>query len=177
MTASSLPSRDACPDDVARHEFVRLLGATATACGWLVLAYGLLSTHYHLLVQTPEPNLGDGMRWLNGRHAQILNAHQGTRGPLWRDRFHNTLVETESHVVHAAAYIDANPVVAGICSHPAHWPWSSYRANTGLGRPSPWHRVDLLHAFLAADRAEAPSVYAGCVATAIERARERSHAP
>ena len=172
-----MPGRDAFPDDIARHGFLTLLASTTLASGWLLIAYCLLSTHFHLLVQTPEPNLGDGMRLLNGRHAQILNARQRVPGPLWRDRFHNTVVKTGFHVVHAAAYIDANPVVAGVCARPADWPWSSYCANAGLAHPSRWHRADLLHGYLGAESSEAPSVYAASVATAIDRARERWLSP
>ena len=137
------------------------------------MAYCLLSTHYHLLVRTVAPNLGAGMHRLQGRHAQITNARIGTTGPLWRGRFHSAVVETEGHVVQAAAYIDGNPVDAGLCTDPAEWPWSSYRANAGFAEPWDWHRPDVLHAFLAADPVDAPTVYRTVVAESIERARDR----
>jgi putative transposase len=113
------------------------------------------------------------MQRIQGRHAQTLNARLETSGPLWRGRFHSSVVEDEPHIVLAAADIDANPVDAGMCADPADWPWSSYRANAGLTRPWRWHRPDVLHGFLAADTAEAPAVYRKAVAAAIERASER----
>ena len=137
------------------------------------MAYCLLSTHYHLLVQTVAPNLGKGIQRIHGRHAQLLNARQRTSGPLWCGRFHSTVLETVSHVVHAAAYIDANPVAAGVCAEPSEWQWSSYRANVGLSEPWGWHRPDLLHAFVAADAADAPAVYREIVAGSVERAKTR----
>ena len=174
VTCNATPTRDAFPDDLARRGFLTLLAATVRASGWHVLAYCLLTTHYHLLVRTVEPNLAPGVQRIHGRHAQLLNARLSTSGPLWRGRYHSTLVETALHVVHAAAYIDANPVAAGICSSPADWPWSSYRANAGSAEPWHWHRPDVLHSFLGVDAADAPTMYAVVVASSLERAHERS---
>ncbi len=33
---------------------------------WSVSAWVLMTNHYHLVIQTPEPNLSCGMHWLNG---------------------------------------------------------------------------------------------------------------
>ncbi len=174
VTGNAAPTRDAFPDDLARRRFLALLAATVRSSDWLVLAYCLLTTHYHLLVRTIEPNLAAGVQRIHGRHAQLLNARLSTSGPLWRGRYHSRLVEAALHVVQAAAYIDANPVAAGICSSPADWPWSSYRANAGSAEPSHWHRPDVLHSFLGVDAVEAPKSYALVVTASLERARERS---
>jgi hypothetical protein len=176
VTGHSTPSRAAFADDTARRGFLSLLAATSSSSDWLVLAYCLLTTHYHLLVQTLAATLGVGMKQLHGRHAQLVNARLGTAGPLWRGRYHSIVIETESHVVDAAAYIDANPVDAAVCSGPADWPWSSYRANVGLSPPPAWHHPDVLHAFMGASATEAPIVYRGVVAEAIERGRLRRQA-
>ena len=174
VTGNSAPTRDAFPDDVARRGFLRLLAATVRSSDWLVLAYCLLTTHYHLLVCTTQPNLGAGMQRVHGRHAQLLNSRLSTAGPLWRGRYHSTLVETARHVVSAAAYIDANPVAAGICVSPADWPWSSYRGNVGCTAPRPWHRSDLLHSFLGVEPADAPTTYATAVASTLAHAHQRA---
>jgi REP element-mobilizing transposase RayT len=166
VTGHSVADADAFPDDVADRGFLTLLAHAATTFRWNVLAYCLVPTHYHLLVETPEPNLGAGMRRLHGRHAQRLNRRRGRDGPLWRDRFHSRVVATEQYVLRAAAYIDANPVVAGLCAVPEDWPWSSFRANAGLCEPSFWHRVDRLHDHLGAGPADAPALYHKLVTTA-----------
>ena len=176
VTGHSLPARDAFPDEIARRGFLALVGSTVLSSDWLVIAYCLLSTHYHLLVRTSSPNLGVGMQRIHGRHAQLMNARHATAGPLWRGRFHSSVVESAFHVVHAAAYIDANPTQAGICAAPEDWLWSSYRANAGLARPCSWHRPETLHAFMGADSADAPVVYRNVVAAAIERAQARRRA-
>ena len=136
VTGHSIPARAAFDDDLARQRFLELLARTVERRGWVVLAYCLLSTHYHLLVRTSMPNLGVGMQWIHGRHAQLTNLRHGAIGPLWRGRYHNAVVVTGAHVVHAAAYIDANPVDAGLCERPEDWRWSSYRAHVGLAPPA-----------------------------------------
>jgi putative transposase len=44
---------------------------------WIAHAYCLMITHFHLLVETPEPNLSDGMHWLNHVYAKTFNRRHG----------------------------------------------------------------------------------------------------
>ena len=169
VTGHSIHEQLAFPDDRSRRGFVSLLGATSQTSGWSLLAYCLLPTHYHFLLETAAPNLGIGMRAIHGRHTRKANARLGRTGPLWRDRFHSTVVHSGPHVVRAAAYIDANPVAAGIVDDPADWLWSSYRANAGLAEPWAWHRRDLVYRHLGAPDTEGPAVYRELVATTVER--------
>jgi putative transposase len=121
-------------------------------------------------LETELPNLGEGMRRIQGSHAGRLNVRLNRSCPLWRDRFHSKVAETGAYVVHAAVYIDTNPVAAGLCPRAEGWRWSSYRANAGLAEPPFWHRVDRLYDHLGAARADAPAVYRELVATAAELA-------
>jgi putative transposase len=175
VTGHSNPEVDAFPDDVAIRSFLALLANVASEQSWSIFAYCVLSTHYHLLLETEQPNLGVGMRALHGLHASRLNHRLGRPGRLWRDRFHNRVVTSGAHVVRAAAYIDVNPVAAGLCSNAGDWPWSSYRANAGLAHPLPWHRVHRVYDHMGAAPADAPRVYREMVAASVEvvRARQR----
>ena len=51
-------------DDHDRKAFLTTLGQACEKTGWQVHAYCLMGNHFHLVVQTPQPNLSDGMRWL-----------------------------------------------------------------------------------------------------------------
>ncbi|HEX7155330.1 MAG TPA: transposase, partial [Thermoanaerobaculia bacterium] len=51
-----------------RLQFMLLLGEATRRFGWSVTAYVLMTNHFHLVVQTPEPNLSRGMHWLNGTY-------------------------------------------------------------------------------------------------------------
>lgn len=57
--------------------FEKALLETAERCGWRVYAYVVMSNHYHLAVETPEPNLVEGMRWLQSTFA-TRGSHKGS---------------------------------------------------------------------------------------------------
>ena len=58
-------------DDEDRHQFLEILSTTIDRNRWLCHAYCLMFNHYHLLVETEEPTLSRGMRYLNGNRGQI----------------------------------------------------------------------------------------------------------
>lgn len=148
LTARGNDRQDIFRDDVDREQFLLLLSQTVIRFGWQLLAWVLMSNHYHLLAQTPEPNLSRGMHWLNGRYAQWFNRRHGRSGHLFQGRFHGSLVEKESYLFSVARYVVLNPVRAGLVANPADWKWSSYRQTAGLETPDSWLVVDdLLESF------------------------------
>lgn len=110
--------------DLAEHARLR---------GVAVHAYVLMSNHLHLLV-TPEAadslplmmqGVGRGyVRWFNRRH--------GRSGTLWEGRYRSTVIEAERHLLACMAYIELNPVRAGMVARPADYPWSSHAHHAGL---------------------------------------------
>jgi putative transposase len=115
--------------------FLWLLDELTRRRGWCGHAYCLLSNHYHLVVETPEPDLSAGMQWLNGRFAQFFNHRRAVDGHLFQGRFHSVLVESDWHLIELSRYLALNPVKAGLCRHPQNWRWSSYRAVAGREVP------------------------------------------
>jgi REP element-mobilizing transposase RayT len=51
-------------DDVDRQDFIKTLAEACQKTNWQVHAYCLMPNHYHLVLETPEPNLVAGMAWL-----------------------------------------------------------------------------------------------------------------
>jgi REP element-mobilizing transposase RayT len=111
-------------DDVDRRRFLSRLATVERRFAWIRRALCLMGTHYHLLVETPEPNLSTGMHQLNGRYATLFNQRHGRVGALFQGRFRAVLLETEEHLAATRDYIAANPVRAGLCAYPEDWPWS-----------------------------------------------------
>jgi hypothetical protein len=68
------------------------------------------------------------MHSLHGAYAQGFNEKWTRVGHLFQSRFGSRLVHDELGLMRVLAYIEANPVAAGLCTGPADWPWSSYRA-------------------------------------------------
>jgi len=80
-------------DDADRLAFLDVLARVLDRFGWLCLAYCLMGNHYHLLVETPRPNLARGMRQLNGVYAQRFNRRHNRVGHLTQGRYGAVLVE------------------------------------------------------------------------------------
>jgi len=52
-----------------------------------------MSNHYHLLIQTPKPNLSMAVQWINLSYATYFNRKRGRRGHLFQGRFKAILVD------------------------------------------------------------------------------------
>lgn len=121
-----------------RQIFLALLAEATTRFGWLCHAYCLMDNHYHLLIETPDPNLSIGMRHLNGVYTQRFNRRHDRVGHLFQGRFKAILVERESHLLELARYVVLNPVRAGMVKCAAEYRWSSYRATLGEEPAPTW---------------------------------------
>ena len=129
-------------DDDDRMLFQRLLAVGVRRYGWRLHAYVLMGNHYHLLLETPEPNLSPGMHWINSTYAQKFNLRHERVGHLMQGRFKAILVEKERHLLELVRYVVLNPVRAGLAREAGQWRWSNYRATAGLS-PSPrWLEVE-----------------------------------
>jgi putative transposase len=123
-------------DDRDRLFFLGVLEAVVTRLAWQCHAYCLLENHYHLVIETPAPDLSVGMQRLNSEHAQWFNRRHSVGGHLFQGRFHAVLVESHGHLLHLVRYLALNPVRAGLCRDPADWRWGSFRYLTAE-RPTP----------------------------------------
>lgn len=90
-----------------------------------------MPNHFHLVFRTRRPNLSLAMASLNGKYAQWWNKRHSRVGHIFQGRFKAQVVEAAVYLVRLCRYVLLNPVRAGLCSHPAEWPWSSYRMLTG----------------------------------------------
>ena len=138
VTSRGNAKSDIYLDDGDRRIFLRTLGATVTRQHWLLHAFCLMGNHYHLLIETPEPNLSRGMHRLNGAYSQCFNRRHQRVGHVLQGRFTAILVERETHLLELARYVPLNPVRAGFVSSAEAWPWSSYRATAGIEPSPPW---------------------------------------
>ena len=90
-------------------------------------AYVLMSNHFHLLA-TPETAQGipQTMQAVGRRYVRYFNQRYGRTGTLWEGRYKSTLVQTERYLLACMAYIDLNPVRAGLVAGPGDYAWSSH---------------------------------------------------
>ena len=139
-------------DDADRREFLDLLADVHEHYGWRILAYCLMGNHYHLMAQTPEPNLAQGMRQLNGVYAQSFNRRHDRVGHLLAGRYGARLVQADEYLLAATRYIVRNPVRAGFCRSPSGWRWSSHRATAGNIQPPRFLDITALLSYYAPSR-------------------------
>ena len=90
-------------------------------------AYVLMSNHFHLLV---TPQTSDGlpqmMQAVGRRYVRYFNDSQQRSGTLWEGRYRSTLIQTDRYLLACMAYIDLNPVRAGLVAQAADYPWTSH---------------------------------------------------
>jgi len=93
-------------------------------------AYVLMTNHVHLLL-TPKkavavPKL---IISLGRRYVQYINRSYRRTGTLWDSRYKSSLIQADTYLLTCQRYIELNPVRAAMIEDPAHYRWSSYRAN------------------------------------------------
>ena len=94
--------------------FEKTLFEASAKCGWLLHAYVIMSNHYHLALETPEGNLVEGMRWLQGTFGIRFNAWRGERGHVFKSRYKSLVIEEGKPLLGLVNYIHLNPVRAGL---------------------------------------------------------------
>ncbi len=94
----------------AAQAFEVALAEVAARYAWQVHAFVIMRNHFHLAVTTPQPNLVDGMHWLQGTFATRFNRFRIERGHLFQGRYHTVLVENAASLSRVVDCIHLNPV-------------------------------------------------------------------
>ena len=115
-------------DDRDRRTYLRLLAAAVRHRNWHCLAYCLMANHVHLVLETPETNLGRGMQYLHGTFAQLMNKKHALTGHAFEGRFGSVLILTDEQLWVTLRYVALNPVEAGLTRAADDYPWSSHGA-------------------------------------------------
>ncbi|MDZ7784728.1 MAG: transposase [Halioglobus sp.] len=129
-------NREACFYYEADYKaYLTFLKSGAAKYQVAIHAFVLMTNHVHLLV-TPCDELSTSrlMQSLGRQYVRRFNYTYGRTGTLWEGRYKSALVDTENYLLTVYRYIELNPVRAGIVSHAAEYPWSSYQFNA-LGKP------------------------------------------
>lgn len=167
LTSRGNAKGDIFADDADRRIFLRFLGLTVSRFGWRLYAYCLMGNHYHLLAETPQPNVSRGMHRLNGLYTQTFNRRHGRVGHVLQGRFDGRLVERESYLLELSRYIALNPVRAGLVKAAGEWPWSSFRASAGTEPQPHWLTVAPLLSLFHDDPGAAMKQYVDFVARGV----------
>jgi putative transposase len=106
----------------AAERFLETLERARERDSLTILAWCLMSNHYHLAVRTGPVPLSRTMGFVQARFGQDYNRRTGAAGPLWQSRYKARLVRDERYLTQLVAYVHLNPVAAGLVSDPARYP-------------------------------------------------------
>ncbi len=140
--------------------FEKLLAQTAVRFDWEVLAYCLMSNHYHLVLRIRDDGLSAGIRELNGSFAKLTNRQLGRSNHLFGRRFWCQLIESDEHLLEACRYTVLNPERAGAVDDSRRWRWSSLAATLGYVYTPPFLATDRLLALFGRDPVQARARFA-----------------
>jgi putative transposase len=120
----------------------------ASSCA--VNAIALMTNHVHLIVRPPDDRaLSRFVQSFAQRYAQLRNQRRQASGRLFEERFWSRPILNEQQLAITTAYIELNPVRAGMVDTPAAARWTSYALHAGhsestdippeLWTPSEWY--------------------------------------
>jgi putative transposase len=138
------------------NEFKAFLNTLRDSCkqyGVFVNAYCIMSNHYHLLVHTPQGNLSQFMRQVNGVYAQKYNIMNKTEGAVFRGRYKSILIQDGLYLLRVMRYIHLNPIKACIGSNLSAYRWSSH-SNYQRRTDNAWLKVSPVLSLIKESRSD-----------------------
>ena len=157
-------------DDKDRSGWLDLLERACERFGWRVHAWVLMGNHFHVLVETPEPNLVAGMKWFLGVYSQGWNRRRQRNGHVFQGRYKAVVVNGEerdgSYFKIVADYFHLNPVRAGwvgggTAKKLRSWRWSSFPSYAGGKVPGWLETGRVLRAFQLSEDQRGGKAYGG----------------
>ena len=110
----------ASPKGADQELFLKILGEACERTGFRIWAWVLMKNHYHLVLETPKPNLVSGMSWLQNTYTRRFNTRHKQWGCLFGDRYKSILIDDDhknggsSYLASLLDYVHLNPARAGI---------------------------------------------------------------
>ena len=135
-------------DERDRLSFLETLGQACEKTDWQVHAWCLMLNHFHLVVETPKPNLVVGMKWFLGTYTSRFNRRHNLTGHLFSGRYKALMVEGSGngYLRTVCDYVHLNPVRAKLLKDEQRlrdYRWSSYGEYLKKpGKRVKWLRVD-----------------------------------
>lgn len=99
--------------------------------GFLSHAFTLMNNHYHWTASTPNENLDEGMRFFQAQTSKKIAKSSGRINRIYGGRYGWSLLPSPDSFQRTFRYVHMNPVRAGVCASPIHYPWSTL-VNRGI---------------------------------------------
>ncbi|HDP94052.1 MAG TPA: hypothetical protein ENN40_01690 [Candidatus Aminicenantes bacterium] len=112
-------------DDGDRIFFVDILKKIQKLTRLRILAWCLMDTHYHMVLQDNNGKMSAFFKQLNGQYAGYFRQRYGGRGYVFQDRFKSMLIQDDAYLMLTIGYVLNNPVRARLVKDFAECKWSS----------------------------------------------------
>ena len=113
-------------NDADYRAFADLLVEARARLDVRVLAYCLMSNHFHLVLwPRADGDLSRWMQWLMTAHVRRHHRKYGSSGHVWQGRFKAFPIERDRHLLTVLRYVERNPLRARLTGRAEDWPWSS----------------------------------------------------
>lgn len=172
ITARGNEQKDIFRNDKDRERFLGYLETAVGRYNATIHVYCLMGNHYHLLLSTPDGNLSQIMRHINGGYTTWFNKRHNRYGHLFQGRYKAILVDADPYAGELSRYIHLNPVRAGMVRQPNDYPWSSYTTYSSKTKPPRWLTTDWLLQYFGQKPAAARKAYILFVNTAMDTKEE-----
>ena len=159
VTSRGNEQKDVFKNRRDREKFLEYLASATERYGAAIHVYCLMSNHYHLLLETPEGNLSQIMRHINGAYTTYFNIKRKRAGHLFQGRFKAILVEADEYAVELSRYIHLNPVRVGMAEKPGEYPWSSFQSYIGQSKAPDWLKTDFILGYFGKNKLVASKKY------------------
>lgn len=159
--------------DIDRQDFLTRVAALCDGGAWLVYAWALLPTHFHVLTRTAQDSLAASMRKLLTGYVVNFNRRHKRAGHLFQNRYKSILCEDEPYLLELTRYIHLNPLRAGLLSglrELERYPWTGHSALMGTVN-RPWQATDAILAYFGKRRRQAIARYEEFVAAGLPLGR------
>ena len=110
VMARGLERRAIFRDEKDRRHWLELLAGVHERYRFVLHADTLMDNHYHLVLQTPDANLSQGMQWLQQSYSSWFNVRHHRVGPLFQGRFKSVPVENGAWARDLSFYVHLNPL-------------------------------------------------------------------
>jgi REP element-mobilizing transposase RayT len=135
----------------------------------VIHGYVLMPNHYHLIVETKEPNLSSTIHWLNTTHSIRFNRRHERVGHVFQGRFKSILVEKGEYLLHLSRYIHLNPQRKRIIKDLGSYPWSSFKGFLNEKDEKEWVCYDWILSQFDEDVNQAREKYTAFVAEGLSK--------
>ncbi len=150
-------------NDADRSAFLDLLERSSDIYQTEILAYVLMSNHFHLLIKTPLGNLQEFMRHFNISYTSYYNWKHDRTGHLYQGRYKSFLVDADNYLQEVSRYIHLNPIrvklkagmtLDGKRKALRDYRWSSYGGYISQGGRRSFLKVKEVLAYFGGDTAK-----------------------